>query len=144
MSRFLLDSSRYSATPQKDGKLKINKLAIALEAGHSRTTYVNHPDINKFIEEQLEEAAKPAQVTAFQANKSLREDNARLKLEKAILATKLADLTRYAAKLERDLGKANTKLQRLERSDQASPNRVIGRTVSDDEDNVIPFPNPNE
>jgi hypothetical protein len=86
------------------GKLRINKSTLALEAGHSRTSYVNHTDILEFVEDKIGSRARvPRNVPSIEdANRTLREQNRKLQRALDDTHTQNAELISYIHFLEKE------------------------------------------
>lgn len=86
------------------GKLRINKSTLADEAGHSRTTYVNHADVRKYAEEKLGSRPRtPREAPDLEgANRKLRSQNRSLQEQLNDMQTQNAELIAYIHALEKE------------------------------------------
>ncbi len=103
-----------SHTPQEpenirlmqSGKLRINKLTLAREAGRSRTTYHNHTDVKSYAEDKLgsRPRAKQKALDVQELENAIgdyREENRNLKKSLDGLRTQMAELICYIHYLEK-------------------------------------------
>jgi len=108
------------------GRLKITKASVAREAGHSRTTYVNHPDIAQYVAQAIDKK-HPVLARAEQGLiRGLREENSLLRLEKAKLATRVANLVNHVARLEKQLERQSRHSVRRGERRTSTPLSVVG------------------
>ena len=107
------------------GKLRINKLTLAREAGHSRTNYLNHADVQRFAEQKLGLKERvPREIPSVElANKEYRRRNSELENEVEDLKTQLAEMVCYVDYLEKKF-KVNT--NKVDWT--GSANIVVGRS----------------
>jgi hypothetical protein len=113
----------------KDGSLKINKLAVATEAGHTRTTLDKYPKVVA----RIEAMGKEPVTTANDVIGRLREDNAKLREQRqAALDVAAAMLIRMRS-MEKNTDAEVRKA--LRRAARPNPNKVVGPTAQ-----VVRFP----
>lgn len=117
-------TNRGLATDAKAGRLKITKVTVALEAGHSRTKLYAYPRVLERIEAL---GGKPAS-TAHDIIVSLRSENSSLKQQRrqandaaAAMLLRMRDTERRSG---RDVERARREALR------PNPNRIEGKVVS--------------
>ena len=108
------------------GRLKITKASVAREAGHSRTTYVNHPDIAQYVAQAIDKKHPVLARAEHDLIRGLREENVLLRLEKAKLATRVANLVNHVARLEKQLERQSRHSVRRGERRTSTPLSVVG------------------
>ncbi|NYH24238.1 hypothetical protein [Paraburkholderia bryophila] len=106
------------------GKLRVNKLTLAREAGRSRTNYVNHEEVRRYAEEKLgAKASVPREVPSVEtANREYRKANGELKDEVNELKAQLAEMACYVDYLEH-----RYKVKSTDKVDWSSASTVLAR-----------------
>ena len=108
------------------GRLKITKASVAREAGHSRTTYVNHPDIAQYVAQAIDKKHPVLARAEHDLIRGLREENVLLRLEKAKLATRVANLVNHVARLEKQVERQSRHSVRRGERRTSTPLSVVG------------------
>ena len=108
------------------GRLKITKASVAREAGHSRTTYVNHPDIAQYVAQAIDKKHPVLARAEHDLIRGLREENVLLRLEKAKLATRVANLVNHVARLEKQVKRQSRHSVRRGERRTSTPLSVVG------------------
>lgn len=132
---------------KREGRLRISIAAVALEAGRSRTLIGKkecaYPQVRRDVLAAVEAQKAMETQRVGQARLGtqdligdLRRENAILRHENAILATRVQDAVNIARRLEKKLdevGRWNVRQARKE----GRPEQLVGRALAGD--NVVPF-----
>ncbi|MBM6579923.1 hypothetical protein ILT44_07000 [Microvirga sp. BT689] len=122
---------------KEEGKLRINVATVAKEARRSRTLIGSNKCAYPQIRAEVLAAAEVAVVNenpkaprkhAREIIGDLRRENAILKSEKAVLATRLQDAINVAWDLQKKLAKAGRKGKLIELR-RSHPNQIVGRST---------------
>jgi hypothetical protein len=115
------------ADKARRSQLKINVLAVAQEAGHSRTSLYKYPRVLV----KLEQINSPASVvkTAADLIANLRQENALLRAENKMVLTQMAAMLRRMRAMEKETNRKVRKAERQAKRNQNS-NQIVG--VRDD------------
>lgn len=86
------------------GKLRINKSTLAEEADHSRTNYLNHPDVLEYVETKLGSRPRaPREAPDLEGtNRTLRSQIRTLQTALDDMQTQNAELIAYIHALEKE------------------------------------------
>lgn len=134
----------------EQGKLRINYSTVAKEAHHSRTLIghdgCSYPEVRKAVTAAMtaggtpvgQQANHPPGESAFDIIQRLRAENAILRSEKAVLATKVMEALAVARRLEEELKKLDRRKSRVQR--RGKPNQLVGRDLPDTA-KILSFPN---
>jgi hypothetical protein len=120
----------------RQGKLKLNKSTVALEAGHSRTMVYASSAVTARIAEANAPLRARETVHAQDVIHRLREDNARLRQEKHAALSQLAAMALRMQQLVKEHAAQLRAVQRNATRQPRHPHQVIG--VAKDSSEVLP------
>ena len=133
------------AALNREGRMRISIASVAKEANRSRTLVgsdgCTYPEVRKEIMAAAAVGAssptlRSPKLTAQELIASLREENAILRHEKAMLATRVQDALNVARALERKMAQAERRASRSE-ARLSHPEQVVGRASR--QGNVVPI-----
>lgn len=133
----------------EQGRLRINYSTVAKEAVHSRTLIghdnCSYPEVRKAVTAAMKAGEtpdgqredRPLRESAFEIIQRLRSENAILRSEKAVLATKVMEALAVARRLEEELKEVGRRKSRVQR--RGKPNQLVGRELPDTA-KILSFP----